>query len=87
MNYDQTHDLSDYNHVIQIGSFDTLRLQRYRKQLIEVQQFLGLDHVLIKDPILKGYIDHKVIESDELIPTMHPYMKVDECLSFYLNIT
>ncbi|MCQ9294039.1 AraC family transcriptional regulator [Staphylococcus cohnii] len=82
LNYDQTYDLSDYNHVIQIGSFDTLRLQRYRKQLIEVQQFLGLDHVLIKDPILKGYIDHKVIESDELIPTMHPYMKVDECLSF-----
>lgn len=82
LNYNQTHDLSDYDHVIQIGSLDTLLFQRYRKQLIEVQQFLGLDHVLVKDPILKGYIENKIIESDELIPTIHPYMKVDECLSF-----
>ncbi|MDR5649252.1 transcriptional regulator AryK [Staphylococcus nepalensis] len=74
--------LSHYQHVIQIGSFDTLLIQRYRKQLIEVQHDLGLDHVLIKDPILKGYVDRNVIESDEMIPNMHPYMKVDECLNF-----
>ncbi|MCS4485792.1 transcriptional regulator AryK [Staphylococcus americanisciuri] len=81
---DQMKQLSHYDHVIQIGNLDTLLVQRFRKQLIEVKNVLGLGHVLTKDPIQTRRLISESIESDEAIPNVHPYMKIDECLNFLL---
>lgn len=86
MTFDERNEqLSHYNHVIQIGNLDTLLVQRFRKQLIEIKNVLGLGHVLTKDPIQTHRLISENIESDEMIPNVHPYMKIDECLSFLLN--
>ncbi|PHK48902.1 transcriptional regulator AryK [Staphylococcus edaphicus] len=74
--------ISHFQHVIQIGYIETLLVHRNRKQLIEVKQSLGVDHVLIKDPIEVGHIRYKKIESDELIPNIQPYMEIDEAINF-----
>ncbi len=76
--------LKHYNHVIQIGDLEALLVQRFRTQLLEVKACLGLNHILIKDPIRVGKIINDRVESDELIPNTHPYMKIDECLNFLL---
>lgn len=81
---DSKQTLLHYQHVIQIGNLDVLLIQRYRKQLLEVKKCIGLNHVLIKDPIREGFIKDKIIESDEVIPNVHRYMKIDECLNFLL---
>ncbi|MGX5791450.1 helix-turn-helix transcriptional regulator [Staphylococcus equorum] len=76
--------LLHYQHVIQIGNLDVLLIQRYRKQILEAKKCIGLNHVLIKDPVREGFIKDKIIESDEVIPNVHRYMKIDECLDFLL---
>ncbi|KIX90860.1 regulatory protein [Staphylococcus microti] len=81
---EQTQQLSHYDHVIQIGNLDTLLIQRFRTQLVEVKNVLGLGHVLTKDPIQTRRLISENIESDEMIPNVHPYMKIDECLNFLL---
>lgn len=82
---EQDTQLSHYNHVIQIGNLDTLLVQRFRKQLVEIKHVLGLCHVLTKDPIQSHRLISENIESDETIPNIHPYMKIDECLNFLLQ--
>ncbi|UXR69578.1 helix-turn-helix transcriptional regulator [Staphylococcus sp. IVB6246] len=82
---ERNEQLSHYNHVIQIGNLDTLLVQRFRKQLIEIKNVLGLGHILTKDPIQTHRLISESIESDEMIPNVHPYMKIDECLNFLLH--
>lgn len=77
--------ITHYQHVIQVGYLETLLTQRVRRQLIEVNTMLGLDHILIKDPISQGRINHLEIESDEMIPNIHPYMQVDESINFLIK--
>lgn len=77
--------LSPYGHVIQIGDLEVLLIKRFRRQLLEAKHHIGVDHVLIKDPIKEGFIEHKWIESDEEIPNIHPYMKLDDCFNFLIE--
>ncbi|PNZ13217.1 hypothetical protein CD106_11080, partial [Staphylococcus xylosus] len=77
--------LSPYGHVIQIGDLEVLLNKRFRRQLLEAKHHIGVDHVLIKDPIKEGFIEHKWIESDEEIPNIHPYMKLDDCFNFLIE--
>lgn len=77
--------LSSYDHVIQIGNLEVLLIKRFRKQLREVKNTIGINHILIRDPIKEGFVEHKWIESDEEIPNIHPYMKLDECLDFLIE--
>lgn len=77
--------ISHYQHVIQVGYLETILTHRVRRQLIEVKTMLGLDHILIKDPIQQGRINHSEIESDEMIPNIHPYMQVDESINFLIK--
>lgn len=81
---DSKQTLLHYQHVIHIGNLDVLLIQRFRNQILEVKNCIGLNHVLIKDPIRGGFIKDKIIESDEVIPNVHRYMKIDECLNFLL---
>lgn len=81
---EHTQQLSHFDHVIQIGNLETLLVQRFRKQLVEVKHVLGLDHILTKDPIQTRRLISETIKSDETIPHVHPYMKIDECLNFLL---
>ncbi len=43
-----------YGHVIQIGDLEVLLIKRFRRQLLEAKHHIGVDHVLIKDPIKRG---------------------------------
>ncbi|SCS39768.1 transcriptional regulator AryK [Staphylococcus caeli] len=77
--------ISHFQHVIQIGYIESLLMQRVRKQLIEVKKLLGVNHVLIKDPIEIGHIRRSKIESDEIIPNIHSYMEIDEAINFLMT--
>lgn len=76
--------LSPINQVIQIGKLDNLLIERYKQQLNEIQQDIGVDHILIKDPIYVGNLNQNYIKSDEKIPHVHPYMHIDESLNYLI---
>ena len=41
--------LNKYNHIVQIGSIVNMRVHRYREQILEVKDRVGLDTVLVQD--------------------------------------
>ncbi|MCG7339030.1 helix-turn-helix domain-containing protein [Staphylococcus sp. ACRSN] len=76
--------LEPMKQIIQIGSLEHLLVERYKKQLNEIKVHIGIDHILIKDPIKVGRLNQDYMESDENIPNIHPYMHIDESLNYLL---
>lgn len=77
--------LKKYNHIVQIGSIINVRVSRYREQLLEVKEKIGLDTVLVQDLANDTSWKEQVVVSDEIIPHSHQYMTLDECLLFLMN--
>ncbi|WP_241958342.1 helix-turn-helix transcriptional regulator [Staphylococcus haemolyticus] len=77
--------LNKYNHIVQIGSIVNMRVHRYREQLLEVKDRVGLDTVLVQDLVNDTSWREHVVASDEIIPHSHQYMTLDECLLFLMN--
>ena len=55
---------------------------RYREQILEVKDRVGLDTVLVQDLVNDTSWREHVVASDEIIPHSHQYMTLDECLLF-----
>ena len=77
--------LNKYNHIVQIGSIVNMRVHRYREQILEVKDRVGLDTVLVQDLVNDTSWREDVVASDEIIPHSHQYMTLDECLLFLMN--
>lgn len=77
--------LNKYNHIVQIGSIVNMRVHRYREQILEVKDRVGLDTVLVQDLVNDTSWREHVVASDEIIPHSHQYMTLDECLLFLMN--
>ncbi|WP_053019559.1 transcriptional regulator AryK [Staphylococcus haemolyticus] len=77
--------LNKYNHIVQIGSIVNMRVHRYREQILEVKDRVGLDTVLVQDLVNDTSWREHVVASDEIIPHRHQYMTLDECLLFLMN--
>lgn len=77
--------LNKYNHIVQIGSIVNMRVHRYREQILEVKDRVGLDTVLVQDLVNDISWREHVVASDEIIPHSHQYMTLDECLLFLMN--
>lgn len=77
--------LNKYNHIVQIGSIVNMCVHRYREQILEVKDRVGLDTVLVQDLVNDTSWREHVVASDEIIPHSHQYMTLDECLLFLMN--
>ena len=77
--------LNKYNHIVQIGSIVNMRVHRYREQILEVKDRVGLDTVLVQDLVNDTSWREHVVASDEIISHSHQYMTLDECLLFLMN--
>lgn len=77
--------LNKYNHIVQIGSIVNMLVHRYREQILEVKDRVGLDTVLVQDLVNDTSWREHVVASDEIIPHSHQYMTLDECLLFLMN--
>lgn len=77
--------LNKYNHIVQIGSIVNMLVHRYREQILEVKDRVGLDTVLVQDLVNDTSWREYVVASDEIIPHSHQYMTLDECLLFLMN--
>lgn len=62
-----------------------MRVHRYREQILEVKDRVGLDTVLVQDLVNDTSWREHVVASDEIIPHSHQYMTLDECLLFLMN--